>query len=673
MNLQDAVVYDIENFPNCFTLHAEGLFGDFASTWEISQFRDDRRALFQWFWHCKQNRIPMIGFNNCHYDYPVIHAIFHNPEISVEQIFAKGSAIIHSRDQFEHSLWTSDEFAPQIDLMKVHHFDNNAKRTSLKALEINMRSPNVVDMPVKVETYLTEDEVNRVLVPYNIHDVRETKQFAIYSLPALEFRVSMIDQLGPEAINYNDSKIGSKLLEKRLGDDICYKRVNGRKQKRQTVRNRIALNDIIFPYIQFRNPEFQRVLDYMRAQVLKPSDIVPDSGLIKVTTKGVFAGLKAHVGGVNYHFGTGGIHASVESQQVRSTNSHVIRDIDVASLYPSIAIVNGLFPEHLGARFTEEYARLPIERQEWQKKKGKKCSEANSIKLAANGTYGNSNSPYSVFYDAKFTMTITINGQLLLAMLAEQLAEIPTLKVIQANTDGISYYIDRRYEHHAERICREWEKVTALVLEDVTYSRMMIADVNNYIAESEDGSLKQKGKYWHPDPLDYHASISQQQPPAWHKDLGNIVSIRAAVAAMVEHIDVEQYIRTHSDPFDFMLRYKAARADQLSIDGRVIQNTTRYFVSTDGGAMVKTSPARGPVGQPKKANGVNDLEYNKVMQETGGQWDARVCTKNKSVYDIVKTSVQSGFKVTECNSVDDFNWRSVNYDYYIAEARKLMI
>jgi len=270
-------------------------------------------------------------------------------------------------------------------------------------------------------------------------------------------------------------------------------------------------------------------------------------------------------------------------------------------------------------------------------------------------------------------MTITINGQLMLAMLAERLVEIPTLKVIQANTDGISYFIHRDYDHHADRICREWEQVTKLVLEDVTYSRMFIADVNNYIAESLDGSLKQKGKYWHPDPLNYAASISQQQPPAWHKDLGNCVSIRAAVRQMVDHIPVEEFIRTHSDPFDFMLRYKCQRSDQLTIDGRVIQNTTRYFVSNNGGAMVKTGPARGPVGQAKKANGIDQRVYDQIMLETGGQWDARVCTKNKSVYDQTKTSVQAGYKVTECNNVNDFDWSAVNYDYYIAEARKLLI
>jgi len=34
-------------------------------------------------------------------------------------------------------------------------------------------------------------------------------------------------------------------------------------------------------------------------------------------------------------------------------------------------------------------------------------------------------------------MTITINGQLLLCMLAERLAVIPSLELIQVNTDGI--------------------------------------------------------------------------------------------------------------------------------------------------------------------------------------------------------------------------------------------
>ena len=199
-----------------------------------------------------------------------------------------------------------------------------------------------------------------------------------------------------------------------------------------------------------------------------------------IKTKGVFKGLKANVGGIDFHFGTGGIHGSVSSQFVRSTNEWLIRDIDVASLYPSIAVVNKLRPEHLGEAFSVEYERLLTERR--THKKG--TVENASLKLAANGTYGNSNSKFSVFYDPKFTMAITINGQLMLCMLAEMLLEVPTLQFIQINTDGITYRVHRDYEPKAKEICEIWEKYTLLKLEDVDYSRMWIRDVNNYVAES---------------------------------------------------------------------------------------------------------------------------------------------------------------------------------------------
>lgn len=673
MNIQDAIVYDIEVFPNVFTLNVHSLFGDWSSTWEISQFRDDRQSLFEFLFWCHKNQIPMIGFNIVHYDYPVLHFIYHNPSCTFAQIFEKSKSIIHSSDRFAHVIWDRDMFAPQVDLFKIHHFDNVAKSTSLKALQINMRSKNVIDMPLVVETILTEQEINHVLIPYNDHDTKETKKFTHYSMQAIEFRINLIPQLGREVINYNDTKIGEKLLELRIGENVCYDRSTGRKRKRQTVRSQIALNEIIFPYVSFQNPEFRRVYDYMRSQILTPSDLENSDGPAKIVTKGVFAGLKASVGGVDYHFGTGGIHGSVKNQRITATDEWLIRDIDVASLYPSLAIQNGLYPEHMGQRFTEEYANLPKERKEWQAKKGKKCPEANSLKLAANGTYGKTNSPYSVFYDPKMTMTITINGQLMLAMLAEWLISVPTLKVIQANTDGITYYIHRDHEPTAAHYCKEWEKLTRLVLEDVDYSRMFIADVNSYIAEDMDGELKLKGRYWFPDPLDHFNSISTQQPPAWHKDLGNIVSTRAAVYEMVYGVPAQQFIYSHTDPFDFMLRYKTKKSDKLYIGGEQVQNTMRYYMSKTGGPMVKIAPARGPVGAYKKANGVSDREYQAVMQETGGAWDARVCTKNKSKYEPVETKIQTGYTVSDCSDADDFNWSNLDREWYVNEARKLII
>ena len=679
MNLEQAVVYDIETLPNVFTLHMEALNSEQSSTWEISHFRDDRQQLFEWFHWLNTCQIPMIGFNSVGFDYPVIHALFLNPQMTVEQIYDKAMAIINAPfdQRFAHTVWASDRFTPQIDVFKIHHFDNQAKRTSLKALQINMRSQTVVDSPVQFGTNLTQEQIERDLIPYNIHDVKSTKAFAQHSMDAIKFRVSLINQFGPDALNFNDSKIGSKILEHRLGDHVCYDRSSGRKRPRQTPRRSIRLADIIFPYVSFQNPEFQRVLNYMRAQTLQPTDIEnPES---TISTKGVFSDLTATVGDLDFHFGTGGIHGSVKAQKFTASPEWLIRDIDVASLYPSIAIVNRLAPEHLGEAFIQQYAELPKER----KKHKKGTVENAALKLAANGTYGNSNNKYSVFYDPRFTMTITINGQLMLCMLAEMLAVIPTIQLIQINTDGITYRIRHDYEPHAAAACKEWERLTALVLEDADYSRMWIRDVNNYVAETllPDGSnepapLKQKGAYWYPNPRDYARSISTAGPPAWHKDFNPVAVTRAAVVAMVDGIPPETFLRFHTDPFDFMLRVKVPRGSKLILGDQEIQGTTRYYVAREGQEMAKVSPPKAgfQVGWFKKANGVSDADFHAWGKAWGyDTHNPDYHTKNKSQYETRRMGIKTGFKIAECNDVNDFDFANVDFDWYVNEARKLII
>lgn len=681
ISFENAVVYDIETFPNVFTFYAEELNSDKAWLFEISNFRNDINHLLQFFDYLFHHQIPMIGFNTVNFDYPVIHFVKNNPLASVADIYAFAMQIIGSNDR-SHMVWDSDRFAPQVDLFKIYHFDNKAKTTSLKALEINMRSDNVMESPVEFGTVLTREQIDQSLIPYNIHDVRETKKFALNSKEAMNFRNGLSDQFGVAVFNWNDTKIGEQILVKRIGEDICYTRsVTGRRTPRQTPRDRVALSDVIFPYISFRNPEFNRVLGYLKSQTLTREELIDEDGALSVSdrlkTKGVFSGLSANVGGVSFDFGTGGIHASVTSQHIKAGNGFVIRDIDVASLYPSIGIVNGLYPEHLGQPFVAAYASLPAERKEWQKKKGKKCTEANSMKLGGNGAYGKSNDMFSCLFDPKYTMTITVNGQLMLCMLAECLISVPTLQIIQANTDGITYYIHESYLPAAKAIEQQWQDFTKLVLEDVSYSDMWIRDVNNYVARGVDGTLKQKGAYWHPEPGErYFASISEAQPPAWHKDLGNIVSIKAAVAAMVHGIDPELFIRCHADKFDFMCRIKVGRSDVLRLGGQAVQKTSRYYLSHQGANMVKTSPPPkgAQIGDFKRASKITDREFARVTAEVGqGVWDERIHTKNKSRYEMRETQIQAGQRVKLCNNSADFSFADVNYSWYVNEAMKLVI
>jgi len=680
MTLDNAQVYDIEVFPNLMTLTAEHLWSDTVATWEISPWRDDRQQLMQWFTWLSQTQTPMIGFNSEMYDYVICHFILHNPQCTNADIYAKSKSIIGSNDRFGHTIWPRDRFAPQIDLLKVHHFDNQAKRTSLKALQVNMRSDSVRESRLGFDDPVQQHDIDGEVIPYNLHDVRETKKFAHHSMGALEFRLGLVEQFGVECLSWNDTKIGEKMLEARLGEDVCYERVQSgewpdgrprfRKTRRQTQRDRIALRDIIFPYVRFDNPEFQRVHQFMLEQVLTPDDLDgPES--TKIKTKGVFTDLSASVGGLTFHFGTGGVHASVERQRYVATDEWIIRDIDVAALYPSIAIVNRLAPQHLGEAFVAEYAKIPAER----KLHAKGTYLNASLKLAANGAWGKSNSIYSCFYDPQYAMTIPINGQLMICMLAEKLVEVPSLSLVQCNTDGISYMIHRDHLDQAKQIEQWWQDYTQLVLEDVQYQSMAIRDVNNYIAVDTKGKQKLKGAYWFPDPTDYVNSISNASPPAWHKSLDCPIVQRAAVMAMVDNIPPEVTIRCHTDPFDFMLRAKCDRSSRLMLGEQEMQRVMRYYIAKHGEPLVKISPpaAGGVVGQWKRANGVTKAEYERVMAETGGAWDERVCTKNKSVYEDRKIAFQAGWQVADCTVASDFQWGNLNYEWYIAESRKLII
>ena len=182
------------------------------------------------------------------------------------------------------------------------------------------------------------------------------------------------------------------------------------------------------------------------------------------------------VKGLEYVFGTGGIHASVENSIFRSDDDYVIIDADVSSMYPNIAIANRVYPEHLSEKFCDIYESVYHER----KKYAKGSAENAALKLALNATYGNSNNEFSPFYDPQYTMTITINGQLSLCMLAEKFMTIPNCTIIQCNTDGVTVKIPRSQKELYDSICEQWQKTVGLELEFAFYDTINWANSVNF-------------------------------------------------------------------------------------------------------------------------------------------------------------------------------------------------
>lgn len=615
--------YDIETYPNVFSLVLIGP-DDVPMVFEISERRNDTVEILGWLQWLRDNNAYMVGFNNDNFDYTVIHELIKNPSIGYDGLYQKANSIINFKGKWPPKVWPRDQFVKQLDLYKICHFDNKARSTSLKMLEFNMRSTDIQDLPYKPGTTLTDKQID-LLIEYNIHDVKETKKFLNYCMEAIEFRMQLIPTLGPEVINYNDTKIGKQYFINELEKTgQCYHYVDGKKKPIQTPRPQIHLNEIIFNYVQFNSPHFNCILEHLKTQT------------ITETLKAPELNVSAYYGGIIFQFGNGGMHASVDGATVETDDDHLIIDLDVASYYPNLAIANGLYPEHLGKQFCDIYKALYEQRKQYPKG----SAENKMLKLALNGVYGDSNNQYSPFYDPKYTMSITVNGQLLLCMLAEALVDkVPGLTLIQVNTDGLTVKVPKAGEAQVMEIAEDWELTTALDLERADYSRMFIRDVNNYIAEYTDGKLKNKGAYEHIN-LD------------WHKNHSALIIQKAAEAALVRGEDVEQFIRNHEDAMDFMLRTKVPRSSRLEAryrddNGDIYQiveeqNICRYFIGTTGAELVKIMP---PL--PKNPDKEREIGIN----------------KGETV--IIKNNLTQFFGMREIEV-------SGSFDYYVKEANKLI-
>lgn len=670
--------YDIETFPNTFTARFTHAFTRKKFKFEISDRVNQATEFVEFLYSLKQAGARGVGYNNIGFDYPVIHAIAMNPSMTVEQIYDKAMSIIKGNDRFGHMIWESDRLFEQIDLFKIHHFDNPAKSTSLKQLEMWMGFDDVRDLPFDVGKMLTDQEKD-ILLDYNDHDVHATLCFFVRSLDMIKLREGLSEKFGQNFMNCSDVKMGELILisEMQKNGIECYEKINGRKTKKQTFRHSIPLKDVIFPYVKFERPEFQSLKELIEGRTITKVDDV-------LKTKGLLKGAHAIIEGVEYKIGTGGIHASVESCTIRSTDTIQIVDVDVASFYPNLSIVNKTFPAHLGAEFCDAYHGIYQTRKTY----AKKTQENGAFKLALNGAYGNSNNKYSPLYDPKYTMTTTINGQLLLCMLIEQMLKVPGLKMIQANTDGITYLCPVEYLEHQRTICRWWEQVTCLVLEEALYDSMHIRDVNNYMAVyTMSGAVKRIGCYAHE--TAEQKSGTRELP--WNKDWSARVVQLAAEAALIRGEDVRTFITNHDNLYDFTLRAKVPRSSSLVMryaDFGVdmpLQNIIRYYISTDGGNLVKISPPTGEPGTWKRKPKVPDEVFRAVVLEItqqticGHEFDAagvphdeRIHTKNKSQYDTREMGVSVGWKCTDCSNITDFSWSNLNREYYIAECEKIV-
>lgn len=611
-------IYDLETL-NIFTATFIDKDSDETRVFVIADYKDEREALFDFL----DNEVSgLIGYNCLFFDAQILEYLYRNPKSSAAEIRNYAEDITSSENRFRMDIPEWKLRIPHLDLYKIHHFDNKNRMTGLKWCEFGMDLENIEDLPSQGKG----DNWEEMVLSYNYNDVYATKELFKRTLDMIKLRIELSKMYNLNLLNASNSKIGSEILL----ELYCQRTGKYKRDVRslRTYRKSIHIDEIIFPYIKFKYDNFNSLLDTFKSKIVSST-----KGELEFST--TYKGFK-------FDYGSGGIHGSLSNKIVESDDKHIIIDSDVSSLYPSIAVVNEMYPQHLGREFYEVYKEEIVDKRLAEKRKKSNGEDYNKaildgFKEAANATYGKSNDVYSWLYDPLYTLKTTVNGQLMLSMLAEMVMDIEDSKLIQINTDGLTIKIPRNRVDDYYKLCEEWESITKLSLEHAEYSKMIIFDVNNYISVYTNGKYKAKGR-------------CEFENIPLHKNKSYSIIPLAVYNYFVHNISIEDTIYNHTNIFDFCAGVKAKYAPKKGYshfelhylsDGELkvekLSKTIRYFISTKGKYLIKK---------------YQDGSYSQVEAPEERRKDWKVTYFNKYY------------------KADDFKNYNIDYSYYISAARE---
>lgn len=619
-------VYDIEVFQNIFHCSVKNTETNNIYKFEISERKNQLRDLVKFFkqvdkyitwgdYYTTNINIPaniiFCGYNNLHYDNPIINYIIeyedklmqYNIPTICSSIFNLSKTITTSSedniDAWKH--WKYQIWFDTFDILTMLY--SNKLRVGLKEIQVTMQYPNVQEFACDWTKPLPLEDFNS-MIDYNINDIESTSELLNRCKKDVDLRIAIEDEYGVRVLSKDGVNIGMKILTQKYLEKtgLTWQDIKDLRSPMSV----IPLKDVILPFIEYDSPILQRVLDDMKNQIVSP-------GRKGYENKFVFNNLR-------YSVGVGGIHSVNSPEIIIPRDDEMLIDIDVASLYPSMLIEYEFYPKHLGKEFLEVYKQIKDERIE-AKHNGDKVKNE-TLKLALNGLSGNLQNEHNFCYSPFAVMQIRINGQLLLLMLAEKLTQIGC-RIVQANTDGLFVLLKKDVYSKVNSICREWEQLTKLTLEEDRFKAMYQYAINDYFAITEDNKVKEKGMFITTVKLG--------------KGLTPKIIPKAVINFFKDGISVEDTIKNCTDIRDFLMSEKTGKQWHVEYMNEEQQRTNRFYASTNGGYLWKW----------KYSNDSDAKSYQNMLTASG---------------------------VTLLNKFDDkpIEERKINYRYYIMEAYKII-
>lgn len=657
------LVFDIEVFPNVFSCTLKNSETGETIVFEISHrtgnIIEEATKMVNLF---KDEKYLFCGYNNIHYDNPIMNFIIKNIESMpndyqkvCNKIYKLSRLIVTSEISESWKQWKyATEFAT-LDLLTM--LFSQKLRVGLKEMQVTMQYHNVQEYQGNFDDWLPDEEIDEMLA-YNLNDVDSTLELLNRCKKDIDLRLGIEKEYGVNVLSKDGMTIGTEILK------MKYLEATGKQwwqiKDLRSPCDIINLDDVIFPFISYDTPILQELLNEMKQQSVSPGR----------------KGYEKHflLDNIEVTVGVGGIHTKNEPEAIIPKENELLLDSDVNSLYPSLIISYGLVPKHLGKEFLNIYGQIREERL--YAKKHHQDVKNTTYKLALNGASGNYQNQYSWLYDPVAVLKIRINGQLLLLKLTEMLLKIGA-RLKQLNTDGILYVIPKDADYQS--VLTEWESLSKLTLETEEYEAFYQYAINDYIAigkgykDTHDKKLiKQKGLF-----IDSVKLGKGMQP---------MIIPEALNAYFTDGIPVEQTIKNCRDINKFITYQKADKKFSVEYKGELISRINRYYVSTNGAYLFKCiqveKDKKIPAVRIYFKSGMSAIVPKSDTEPNGIYWYDPEVAKIEDVGEfIIKKSARENYTnmlkasgVTIVNNLDEIKEfpNNINYRYYISECNKIL-
>lgn len=439
----------------------------FAYDWLVV-FKDKETGIYTCIWNDNEalkmaldDEGVYVSFNGKHYDQFIIKAIAAG--FTPQEIKQVNDYIIGGNQGWDCPLLKDFYFA----FNNVDIKDDMQMGLSLKAIEGHLGiSVQESTVPFDIDRPLTEEEKKETEF-YCKHDVDTTEQLIDIRKDYLKNKVHIGRLAGlsdVKAMGMTNAKLTAAMLK-------------ASKKPHDDERKYVYPENLKREYIP---PEVFAFFDKMYD--------------LSISDKDIFSGkLEFQIGDCPGVVGYGGIHAAIPNYFFEETDDgRVIRNKDVASYYPHLMTLCGYTSRNIPSADVFENV---LDTRMKAKASGDKAT-ANALKLVVNTTYGALLNKYNDLFDPLMGRSVCITGQLFLMELAQHLyADIPGLKIVQLNTDGIMVECGKADLDKLNEICDEWQARTGFELEEDSVMKIAQKDVNNYVEVQPGGKAKAKGGY----------------------------------------------------------------------------------------------------------------------------------------------------------------------------------